>query len=39
MKITREELEIRVNSTLDNWFNYVYTPVEISREQTEYFFR
>ena len=38
MKITREELEIRVIRELDNFYNYVYTSGEILRKQTAYYF-
>jgi len=38
MKITKQELEFRVRRELDNFYSYTYTPQEISREQTAYYF-
>lgn len=38
MKITREELEFRVKRELDNFYNYVYTPSEIARHRTAFYF-
>lgn len=38
MKITRKELEYRVIRQLKNYYNYVYTPGELSRGRTAYYF-
>jgi hypothetical protein len=38
MKITREELEFRVQRTLDNYYNYSYTQGELLREETQYYY-
>ena len=37
MKITREELEFRVQREVNNFYNYTYTPNELSREETAYY--
>jgi len=38
MKITKEELEFRIIRQLKNFYNYVYTPEELSRKRTAYYF-
>lgn len=38
MKITREELETRVQRTLDNFYNYANTPGELSRGETQFYY-
>ncbi|WP_298900945.1 hypothetical protein [uncultured Psychroserpens sp.] len=38
MKVTRQELEFRVKRTLNNFYNYIYSPGEKARKQTEFYF-
>lgn len=38
MKVTREELEFRIIRQLNNFYNYVYTPGELSRKRTAFYF-
>ena len=38
MKIVREELETRIDREIENFYNYLYTPGEISRKRTAFYF-
>ena len=37
MEVTREELEFRVQREIDHFYSYTYTPNEIAREETAFY--